>query len=279
MKFALFLLVSVSSVYSFGQSLTVSHFKNKKMLYQDIDLSKLTTEHIETKHPDDVYANQPPQKWSGVNLQEILKTAKIRPNDSDEVTIIGADKYLAEFKFSDFKSGTPIFAYILNEQKISEKKGGIHTIFPSASKFSTTSAVWVWNIKSIHIGPTKPLVTFSYENTQKTINLSEIKSKTNASLVLIAHPPGKHLNDRDEFRMDLSKVRLKELINVSGKGLSIETIFETKTLLPSEVPDYYMIFGRKESIPRHLGGPIQICQENDLKSCLFFADNITLKAN
>lgn len=279
MKFVLFVTLSVSSVYSFGQSLTVSHLKNKKMLYQEIDISKLTIENQITKHPDDVYANQPPQKWSGVSLEQILKTAMISPKDSDEVTIIGSDKYLAEFKFSDFKSGTPIFAYILNGQKISEKKGGIHTIFPSASKFSTTSAVWVWNIKSIHIGPTKPLMAFSYEKSQKTINLSDFKSKTNASLVLIAHPPGKHLNDRDEFRMDVSKIRLKELIDISGKGLSIETIFETKTLLPSEVTDYFLIFGSKESIPRHLGGPVQLCKENDLKSCLFFADKITLKAN
>ena len=278
MKFVLFVTLSVSSVYSFGQSLTVSHLKNNKMLYQEIDLSQLTAEHIETKHPDDVYANQAPQKWTGVSLEQILKKTKIRPNDSDEITIIGSDKYLSEFKFSDFKSGTPIFSYILNGQKISEKKGGIHTIFPSASKFSPTSAVWVWNVKSIHIGPTKSLIAFSFENSQKTINLSDFKSKTNASLVLIAHPPGKHLNDREEFRMDVSKVRLKELVDISGKGLSIETIFETKTLLASEVTDYFLIFGSKESIPRHLGGPVQICKENDLKSCLFFADKITLKA-
>ena len=279
MNFALFAVLSLTSVYSFGQSLTVSHLKNKKMFYQEIDLSKSTIEHIETKHPDDVYAKQPLQKWSGVSLKQILSSAKISPKDSDEVTIIGSDKYVAEFKFSDFKSGTPIFAYFLNEQKISEKKGGIHTIFPSSSRFSKTSAVWVWNVKSIHIGPTKPLITFSYENSQKTINLEEFKSKKSASHVLIAHPPGKHQNELDEFRMDISKVSLKELVNNSKKGLSIETIFETKTLLPSEISNYSIVFGSQESIPRHLGGPIQFCKENDLKSCLFFADKITLKAN
>ena len=279
MNLSLFFVLFVSSAYSLGQSLTISHLKNRKMLYQEIDISKLAIDQIETKHPDDVYAKRPVQKWSGVNLKQLLKNAKINPKDSDEVTIIGSDKYLAEFKFADLKSGTPILAYSLDEQIIKEKKGGIHTIFPSSSKFSTMSAVWVWNVKSIHVGPTIPLIYLNIENPPKTINPSEFKVKTSASNALLAHPPGKHLNDRDDFRMDISKVSVKELLNISGKGVSLETIFETRTLSPIELSDYFMIFGSKDSIPRHLGGPIQICKDNDLKSCLFFADKITVKIN
>jgi len=247
--------------------------------YFDFEISDLANFSTTVLHPDSTHKSEGKQIWSGSTFAEITSKFKNQISKYPNTIIIGSDTYLAKLPTTDLLAEKVLFANKKGNKLIPEKKGGVHTIFTQSSekKYHEDSSFWVWNVQGITLGELVPTLKIKDEkNAFTTIDTRKFR-KIILENYTFTYPPGRR-NEKEIPKKvkNIEAIELADLIETKGiNKIVISNLFGKIESVKDEIKNLVAITGvDRQPISRSLGGPIQICDRNNNKKCLYFADSI-----
>ncbi len=276
-KLAIF--ASLTSRIAFASAISLSLVESGKNKYYELETDKLKNLSASVLHPDNAYKLEGKQIWAGPTFATLTSKFKDQLSNYPNTIIIGSDTYLVKLPTNDLLLKKSVFATKKNDKAIAKNKGGIHTIFtPSSDKrYHEDSSFWVWSVQGITLGELVPTIRIKSNKTDiKTIDTNKLK-KIYLENYKFTYPPGRRIED--EIPKKINKVQgieLNDLIETKGiTELEISNSFGKIASRRDEIKNLVAVVSiDNQPISRSLGGPIQICDRNNSKKCLYFADLI-----
>ena len=215
-----------------------------------------------------------PHKYGGVDVEKLLRSHFLSVADSDIITFISADTYVASLSFLDLKKSKAFFA-LERDGKVASWKQGVPGLnfppIPIAQEYQTDPSWWSWWVSAVVQGEPKLNLKWS----DSDLDFAACKEK---HVRIAPYPRGRRsFKDWKDKKAELTYCSLQKL-KQNSKIVSITNMVGKKQEIPEKSGEFFVVHAvNGQPIPVSMGGPYHVCKKIDADECMYFVSKIEAK--